>query len=158
MQRAVATSQMVIQCTLSAGALHGDKLYIVSPAEHTSDDMRIYDFDKQEWTMLHLPSKPPASMNVLLGVHGNQLIQFGGRNQLLLKCNFGVGLASCTLLICCSLMSQTIAGSKTHQLTLYINTALHQLSCSCLQHLSASISVSVAFVMTQEKLCGGESG
>lgn len=38
--------------------------------------MRIFDFSKQEWTVLDLRDCPLS--NVLLGVHEHQLVQFAG--------------------------------------------------------------------------------
>ena len=67
---------------LFAGAVYGDKLFLVTPVDaRLRDAMRVYDFGKQEWALLELAERPPAGDNVLLGVYEDQLIQFAGVAQ-----------------------------------------------------------------------------
>ena len=64
---------------LPAGALYDGKLFVVSPNDADSADaMRVYDFERQEWTFLELPERPPAGIEVLLAVYKGCLIQLGG--------------------------------------------------------------------------------
>ena len=60
--------------------MHDGKFFLISPhdAVNANDTMRVYDFAREYWMFLELPERPPATINVLLGVYGEQLIQFGG--------------------------------------------------------------------------------
>ena len=60
-----------------AGKVYQDKLYLVGTTL-PGDDMRIYDFGKQEWRILILPVTPPAEDFPFLDVYEGQLIQFVG--------------------------------------------------------------------------------
>lgn len=65
----------------AAGAVYDGKFFLISPNDDdTPDAMRVYDFSQREWALWNLPVTPLAAMNVLLGVHKDQLIQYGGQH------------------------------------------------------------------------------
>ena len=70
-------------CTpCAAGVVYDEKFYMISPNDDsTPDAMRVYDFAQQEWALWELSVKPPAALNVLLGVYQDQLIQYGGKHK-----------------------------------------------------------------------------
>ena len=66
----------------AAGAVYEGKFYVISPNDDdTPDTMRVYDFKQQEWALWRLSVNPPAALNVLLGVHEDHLIQYGGERE-----------------------------------------------------------------------------